>query len=76
VAAGTVTFTSIFPGCYTGRRPHIHFEVHSPPAAATSASGPIRKQIALPEAVTRTVHSSATGYSRSVTNMSPADTRR
>jgi protocatechuate 3,4-dioxygenase beta subunit len=69
-SSGTVTFTSIFPGCYAGRWPHIHFEVRS--SLATSASGPIRRtsQIALPEAASRTVHSSATGYSQSVTNMS------
>ncbi len=27
--AGTVTFTSIFPAAYSGRWPHIHFEVYS-----------------------------------------------
>ena len=27
-ASGKVTFTSIFPGCYSGRWPHIHFEVY------------------------------------------------
>jgi protocatechuate 3,4-dioxygenase beta subunit len=26
-ASGKVTFTTIFPGCYAGRWPHIHFEV-------------------------------------------------
>jgi hypothetical protein len=26
-ADGTVRFTSVFPGCYPGRWPHIHFEV-------------------------------------------------
>src|SRR5699024_4005314 len=25
--AGAVTFSSIFPGCYAGRWPHLHFEV-------------------------------------------------
>ena len=30
-ASGNVTFTSIFPGCYSGRWPHIHFEVYSEP---------------------------------------------
>ena len=24
---GTVTFTTTFPGCYSGRWPHVHFEV-------------------------------------------------
>ncbi|ODT91188.1 MAG: intradiol ring-cleavage dioxygenase [Sphingobium sp. SCN 64-10] len=28
-ANGKLTFTTIFPGCYTGRYPHIHFEVFS-----------------------------------------------
>jgi protocatechuate 3,4-dioxygenase beta subunit len=27
-AAGKVRFTSIFPGCYSGRWPHVHFEVY------------------------------------------------
>ena len=27
-ASGTVSFTTVFPGCYTGRWPHIHFEVY------------------------------------------------
>jgi protocatechuate 3,4-dioxygenase beta subunit len=26
-AGGPVTFQSIFPACYSGRWPHIHFEV-------------------------------------------------
>lgn len=26
-SSGTATFTSIFPACYSGRWPHIHFEV-------------------------------------------------
>src|SRR5882724_2040960 len=71
-ATGTVTFTSIFPACYSGRWPHIHFEVYSSLASATSGAGPIRKtsQIALPEAVADTVYATATGYQQSVTNMS------
>ena len=27
-ASGIVTFTSVYPGCYAGRWPHIHFEVY------------------------------------------------
>ncbi|GAA2888838.1 hypothetical protein Acy02nite_70820 [Actinoplanes cyaneus] len=71
-SSGVVTFTSIYPGCYAGRWPHIHFEVYSSLAAATSGAGPIRKtsQIALPKNVSQTVYSSATGYSASVTNLS------
>src|ERR671912_773243 len=49
-ANGAVTFQSIFPACYSGRWPHIHFEVHETLSDATS-SGPIVKtsQIALPK---------------------------
>ena len=36
-ANGQVTFTSIVPGCYTGRWPHIHFEVYPDGASATTA---------------------------------------
>src|SRR5215831_2952069 len=31
---GKVKFTSIFPGCYSGRWPHIHFEVYQSLTAA------------------------------------------
>ena len=32
-----MTFTSIFPACYSGRWPHIHFEVYPSLEAATDA---------------------------------------
>jgi protocatechuate 3,4-dioxygenase beta subunit len=70
-SAGKVTFASIYPGCYAGRWPHIHFEVYSSLANATSGSGPIVKtsQIALPKDVSSAVYATA-GYSQSVTNLS------
>ncbi len=70
-ATGTATFTSIFPGCYTGRWPHIHFEVYSSLANATGGDGPIVKtsQIALPEDASDAVYASD-GYTKSVANMS------
>ncbi|MCP2323696.1 protocatechuate 3,4-dioxygenase beta subunit [Hamadaea flava] len=70
-SSGTVTFTSIYPGCYAGRWPHIHFEVYRSLAAATTASGQIVKtsQIALPQSVSQAVYAT-TGYSQSVTNLS------
>jgi protocatechuate 3,4-dioxygenase beta subunit len=69
-ATGTVTFTSIFPACYSGRWPHIHFEVYSSVADATS-SGPIVKtsQIALPQEACDAVYATD-GYSASVGNLS------
>lgn len=67
---GTVTFTSIFPACYPGRWPHIHFEVYSDVATAV-ASGPILKtsQIALPKEACDLVFATA-GYEQSVGNLS------
>ncbi|KGN36085.1 intradiol ring-cleavage dioxygenase [Knoellia subterranea] len=64
-ANGTATFTTIFPAAYSGRWPHIHFEVYRSTADATS-SGQIVKtsQIALPDAVCRAVYATA-GYEQS-----------
>ncbi|MFF2371174.1 intradiol ring-cleavage dioxygenase [Agromyces sp. NPDC058110] len=69
-ANGTVTFTSIYPACYSGRWPHIHFEVYSDVATAV-ASGPIVKtsQIALPEETNAVVYATP-GYEQSVRNVS------
>src|SRR6266508_2030035 len=48
-ADGIVTFTSIYPACYAGRWPHIHFEVYPNLAAATDAAKRIAtSQLALP----------------------------
>jgi protocatechuate 3,4-dioxygenase beta subunit len=69
-AAGSITFTSIFPGCYSGRWPHIHFEVYSSLSDATGGAGPIRKtsQIAIPEAAAQTVYAT-TAYRSSLRNL-------
>lgn len=68
--SGTVTFTSIFPAAYSGRWPHIHFEVYSDVDTAV-ASGPIVKtsQIALPKEACDAVYATA-GYEQSVRNLS------
>jgi protocatechuate 3,4-dioxygenase beta subunit len=70
--AGTVEYTSIFPGCYSGRWPHIHFEVYSSVADAVAQDGdnPIVKtsQIALPQEVCDKVYATS-GYSSSVGNL-------
>lgn len=68
--SGTITFTTIYPGCYAGRWPHIHFEVYESEKAATSGSAPIVKtsQIALPQATSEQVYATD-GYSSSVRNL-------
>lgn len=68
-ANGQVTFTSIFPAAYSGRWPHIHFEIYASLAKATSATNKIKtSQLALPKAACETVFAT-TGYSASVTNL-------
>ena len=69
-AGGTAAFTSIFPACYSGRWPHIHFEVYASLSDATS-SGPIVKtsQIALPKEACEAVYATP-GYEQSVANLS------
>jgi protocatechuate 3,4-dioxygenase beta subunit len=69
-ADGTATFTSIYPACYDGRWPHVHFEVYPSLADATSGSSPIAtSQIALPEDVSSAVYATD-GYEQSVSNLS------
>jgi protocatechuate 3,4-dioxygenase beta subunit len=67
---GVVEFTSIFPACYSGRWPHIHFEVYQSLAEATSAGSKLRtSQIAIPQDVCEEVYAGAEGYEQSVTNL-------
>lgn len=70
-SSGKVTFTTIFPGCYSGRMPHIHFEVFASLSAATTtpAGDQVRtSQIALPVAACNEVYATS-GYSASVANL-------
>lgn len=68
-SSGVVTFTTIFPGCYAGRMPHIHFEVYPSLARATSAANRIKtSQFGFPTATLAQAYS-ATGYSASVRNL-------
>ena len=72
-ADGKVTFTSIFPACYSGRWPHIHFEVYPSLADAADAGHRIRvSQLALPEAACDEVFAT-TGYEDSITSFSKVD---
>jgi protocatechuate 3,4-dioxygenase beta subunit len=69
-ATGKVTFTSIFPACYTGRWPHVHFEVYPDQASITDAENVIAtSQVALPKDVCDTVYAEA-GYEDSVETLS------
>jgi protocatechuate 3,4-dioxygenase beta subunit len=48
--SGVVRFTTVFPGCYPGRWPHVHFEVFDDVTAATGTASPIvTSQLAFPQ---------------------------
>ena len=69
-ADGRVTFKTIFPAAYSGRWPHMHFEVYSSLADATGGGSPIAtSQLALPKDACDVVFASA-GYEQSVRNFS------
>ena len=66
---GTVKFTSIYPACYTGRWPHIHFEVYPDQASITDSTKAITtSQVALPKDACDTVYATE-GYKSSVATL-------
>jgi protocatechuate 3,4-dioxygenase beta subunit len=68
--SGNVRFTSIFPACYDGRWPHVHFEVYPDRAGISDAGNAIAtSQVALPQDVSDTVYARS-GYEQSVSNLS------
>lgn len=51
-ADGLVRFTSVVPGCYDGRWPHLHFEVYPDEASISDAANTVAtSQLAVPQAV-------------------------
>ena len=65
-AGGTATFTTVFPGCYDGRWPHLHFEVYRSTAEATSAGQIVKtSQVALPQAACEEVYADTATYPQS-----------
>ena len=68
-AAGKVTFTSVFPACYTGRWPHVHFEVYPDQASITDSTAAIAtSQVAVPEDACAAVYATP-GYEASVATL-------
>lgn len=69
-SSGKATFNSIFPGCYAGRWPHIHFEIYPSLAKATGAANAVKtSQIAFPEDACKAVYA-ASSYGSSSNNLS------
>ena len=68
-STGSLSFTTIFPGCYAGRMPHVHFEVYPSLAKAAAASNRIKtSQFTFPLATLNEVYT-ASGYTASVRNL-------
>lgn len=68
-AEGYVSFLTIFPGCYDGRMPHVHFEVYPTLTASTSAAKRVKtSQFTFPLATLNAVYT-ASGYGASVRNL-------
>lgn len=69
-ANGVVRFTTIVPGCYDGRWPHIHFEVfESVDAAVGGANSVLTAQVALPEAECAATYAANPVYSNGTRNL-------
>lgn len=74
-ADGVVTFKTIVPGCYTGRWPHIHFEVYPDADSATDVANVVAtSQLAFPADMLGKVYA-LDGYSGSSDNMAGVGTR-
>ena len=68
-ADGYVSFLTIFPGCYDGRMPHVHFEVYPTLVSSTSAANRVKtSQFTFPLATLNEVYT-ADGYGTSVQNL-------
>lgn len=68
-SAGRVRFTTIVPGCYSGRYPHLHFEIFSTQQKATSGKfATLISQIAIPADVCGAVYKANPAYAGSVGN--------
>jgi protocatechuate 3,4-dioxygenase beta subunit len=68
---GTVSFTTIVPGCYSGRMPHMHFEVYRSTTTASSYTNKLKtSQIAFPTDIVKAVYTSESStYSGSLSNL-------
>jgi protocatechuate 3,4-dioxygenase beta subunit len=67
--SGSLSFQTIFPGCYAGRMPHVHFEVYPSLANSSSAANRLKtSQFTFPMSTLNEAYAS-TGYSSSVRNL-------
>jgi len=68
--SGQASFQTVFPGCYAGRMPHMHFEVYRDANTATSFSNKLKtSQLAFPNDISTAVYNGSSTYSASVANL-------
>lgn len=67
---GKVNFTTIYPACYSGRWPHIHFEIFLDglTSASTGRTANLVSQLAMPAAINTAVFTGDTRYTASIAN--------
>jgi protocatechuate 3,4-dioxygenase beta subunit len=69
-AKGVARFTTVFPGCYSGRWPHIHFEIFASPEKAVSGDASLlTSQFAMPKATCDAVYAAHQAYAKSPGNL-------
>lgn len=69
-AEGLAHFTTIVPGCYGGRAPHVHLELFESAHAAVSGASPLLvSQLALPADACRAVYADRAMYGESLNNL-------
>lgn len=71
-AEGIARFTTIVPGCYGGRAPHVHFEVFDSVAAATGGGRDLLvSQLALPTADVKPRSETTTARASPISRVGP-----
>lgn len=67
---GKATFTTIYPACYSGRWPHIHFEIflNGLTSASTGRTASLISQLAMPAATNTAVFTGDSRYTASIAN--------
>jgi protocatechuate 3,4-dioxygenase beta subunit len=69
-AKGVARFTTVFPGCYNGRWPHIHFEIFASTEKAVSGDASLlTSQFAMPKATCDAVYAAHQAYTKSPGNL-------
>ena len=60
----------MFPGCYSGRWPHIHYEVYANQADAIAGTSILRtSQIAIPQDMCEAIYADTATYPSSAKNL-------